>query len=406
MKRDGQEQEMPVFPVNSQRNMVIKVGGVEASNIRIKTGEEIEYLKDDEWVVGTVISYNSIKIQDKEVVELPANTPIRLKKNTQTSGILVLDIELYSIEYGSSDLQMMYQFLYGSGIIKDKLFGNIIASGGRQITVQSSMYVIDGFVGFFKIPQNVVVDIGDASVRKDLLVLRKVQAEGSIYLIIKKGVPSPNPSLPELTQNENGIYEIPVAEITVQANAQTISQGDIKDVRRNLRTLEELQNKQDELQKRYMIPPYYVQYADSNGNFNTNEAPSNWYKSMYGVTTAWQIIFNTESVYFRTEGSLANSGRSNGIQGDAGRELTGEAYSNGMRPYSSSSGIMYLTGGYDDFTAVAQSPERNAYSGIGIRASRQWSTANEFRVKNRLIRIYKLLTINSKKVSDIIGVLR
>ena len=44
MKRDGQEQEMPVFPVNSQRNMVIKVGGVEASNIRIKTGEEIEYL--------------------------------------------------------------------------------------------------------------------------------------------------------------------------------------------------------------------------------------------------------------------------------------------------------------------------------------------------------------------------
>ena len=148
------------------------------------------------------------------------------------------------------------------------------------------------------------------------------------------------------------------------------------------------------------------QYADSNGNFNTNEAPSNWYKSMYGVTTAWQIIFNTESVYFRTEGSLANSGRSNGIQGDAGRELTGEAYSNGMRPYSSSSGIIYLTGGYDDFTAVTQSPGRNAYSGIGIRASRQWSTANEFRVKNRLIRIYKLLTINSKKVSDIIGVLR
>lgn len=161
-----------------------------------------------------------------------------------------------------------------------------------------------------------------------------------------------------------------------------------------------------DINQRLMIPPYYVQYADSNGNFNTNEAPSNWYKSMYGVTTAWQIIFNTESVYFRTEGSLANSGRSNGIQGDAGRELTGEAYSNGMRPYSSSSGIIYLTGGYDDFTAVTQSPGRNAYSGIGIRASRQWSTANEFRVKNRLIRIYKLLTINSKKVSDIIGVLR
>lgn len=401
MKRDGQEQEMPVFPVNSQRNMVIKVGGVEASNIRIKTGEEIEYLKDDEWVVGTVISYNSIKIQDKEVVELPANTPIRLKKNTQTSGILVLDIELYSIEYGSSDLQMMYQFLYGSGIIKDKLFGNIIASGGRQITVQSSMYVIDGFVGFFKIPQNVVVDIGDASVRKDLLVLRKVQAEGSIYLIIKKGVPSPNPSLPELTQNENGIYEIPVAEITVQANAQTISQGDIKDVRRNLRTLDELQNKQDELQKRYMIPPYYVQYPDVNGNFNPNEEPSNWYKKMYNITTTWQIMFNTESVYFRTEGDLSNVGRVNGIQGDAGRSAFGTVnIADGLNGFSNPSGVFHTYG--------ASGAQINGISGnrgntiLGIDISRAYAVASEFRVKNRFVRIYKLLTINSKTVQEIL----
>lgn len=391
MKRDGQEQEMPVFPVNSQRNMVIKVGGVEASNIRIKTGEEIEYLKDDEWVVGTVISYNSIKIQDKEVVELPANTPIRLKKNTQTSGILVLDIELYSIEYGASDLQMMYQFLYGSGIIKDKLFGNIIASGGRQITVQSSMYVIDGFVGFFKIPQNVVVDIGDASVRKDLLVLRKVQAEGSIYLIIKKGVPSPNPSLPELTQNENGIYEIPVAEITVQANAQTISQGDIKDVRRNLRTL-------DELQKRYMIAPYYIQYPDTSGNFNANEEPSNWYKKMYNITTTWQIMFNSESVYFRTEGDLANVERSNGIQNDAGRNPGGSFYT--LFANGNIRGVFYE--GY--ITPRGFMPLDSTIWSEGVITmdlSRSYATANEFRVRNRLMRIYKLLTINDKSVNEI-----
>lgn len=391
MKRDGQEQEMPVFPVNSQRNMVIKVGGVEASNIRIKTGEEIEYLKDDEWVVGTVISYNSIKIQDKEVVELPANTPIRLKKNTQTSGILVLDIELYSIEYGASDLQMMYQFLYGSGIIKDKLFGNIIASGGRQITVQSSMYVIDGFVGFFKIPQNVVVDIGDASVRKDLLVLRKVQAEGSIYLIIKKGVPSPNPSLPELTQNENGIYEIPVAEITVQANAQTISQGDIKDVRRNLRTL-------DELQKRYMIPPYYIQYPLENGNFDANEEPSNWYKKMYNITTTWQIMFNTESVYFRTEGDLANAGRSNGLQNDAGKNARGNFYT--LFANGNIKGVFY-EGYITPRGFMLQDSTIWSEGVITMDLSHAYATANEFRVKNRLMRIYKLLTINDKSVNEI-----
>lgn len=396
MKRDGQEQEMPVFPVNSQRNMVIKVGGVEASNIRIKTGEEIEYLKDDEWVVGTVISYNSIKIQDKEVVELPANTPIRLKKNTQTSGILVLDIELYSIEYGSSDLQMMYQFLYGSGIIKDKLFGNIIASGGRQITVQSSMYVIDGFVGFFKIPQNVVVDIGDASVRKDLLVLRKVQAEGSIYLIIKKGVPSPNPSLPELTQNENGIYEIPVAEITVQANAQTISQGDIKDVRRNLRTLDELQNKQDELQKRYMIPPQFIQVSEADGTFDDNKSPATWYKNKYGVTTVWSLVYNGDSITLRTEGGLSNDRRNNGIQEDAGRNATGNFYL--IYAKNNTAGVFY-DDGYGENGNF--SPEYNPYWQVGriyMDLSRAYTTANEFRMRNRLMRIYILQSIEGISV--------
>lgn len=400
MKRDGQEQEMPVFPVNSQRNMVIKVGGVEASNIRIKTGEEIEYLKDDEWVVGTVISYNSIKIQDKEVVELPANTPIRLKKNTQTSGILVLDIELYSIEYGSSDLQMMYQFLYGSGIIKDKLFGNIIASGGRQITVQSSMYVIDGFVGFFKIPQNVVVDIGDASVRKDLLVLRKVQAEGSIYLIIKKGVPSPNPSLPELTQNENGIYEIPVAEITVQANAQTISQGDIKDVRRNLRTLDELQNKQDELQKRYMIPPQFIQVSEANGTFDDNKSPATWYKNKYGVTTVWSLVYNGDSITLRTEGGLSNDRRNNGIQEDAGRNATGSiniAASGAFSVLRGSTGIFYLASQLP-ITNGSNGNIGNGYQDMFIDLSRAYTTANEFRMRNRLMRIYILQSIEGISV--------
>ena len=400
MKRDGQEQEMPVFPVNSQRNMVIKVGGVEASNIRIKTGEEIEYLKDDEWVVGTVISYNSIKIQDKEVVELPANTPIRLKKNTQTSGILVLDIELYSIEYGSSDLQMMYQFLYGSGIIKDKLFGNIIASGGRQITVQSSMYVIDGFVGFFKIPQNVVVDIGDASVRKDLLVLRKVQAEGSIYLIIKKGVPSPNPSLPELTQNENGIYEIPVAEITVQANAQTISQGDIKDVRRNLRTLDELQNKQDELQKRYMIPPQFIQVSEANGTFDDNKSPATWYKNKYGVTTVWSLVYNGDSITLRTEGGLSNDRRNNGIQEDAGRNATGGihiATAGAFAVLRSSGGIFYIAKQLP-ISGGSNGNIGNGYQEMSIDLSRAYTTANEFRMRNRLMRIYILQSIEGISV--------
>lgn len=235
MQRNGITQDITVLPVNSQPIMVVQIGsGENIELIRWGIDTIIEYYVEatELWNEAKVLSPSSVKDEKtQEVVNLLANTPVRLKDNPTTSGLLVLSTKMYDIEYNAEDLQTTYQFLYGSGIVKDKLYGNIIASGGRQITVSSAQFVIDGFVGFFKSPQSVIVDIGDGSVRKDLLILRKVQAEGDIYLCIKRGIPSPNPEPPKLTQNMNGIYEIALAEISVQANSQTISQGDIKDVR-------------------------------------------------------------------------------------------------------------------------------------------------------------------------------
>ena len=235
MERNGKKQDITVLPVNSQPIMVVQIGsGENIELIRLGIDTIIEYYVETTglWNEAKVLSPSSVKDEKtQEVINLQANTPVRLKENPTTSGLLVLSTKMYDIEYNAEDLQTTYQFLYGSGIVKDKLYGNIIASGGRQITVSSSQFVIDGFVGFFKSPQSVIVDIGDGSVRKDLLILRKVQAEGDVYLCIKRGIPSPNPEPPKLTQNTNGIYEIALAEISVQANSQTISQGDIKDVR-------------------------------------------------------------------------------------------------------------------------------------------------------------------------------
>lgn len=235
MQRNGITQNITVLPVNSQPIMVVQIGsGENIELIRWGIDTIIEYYVETTglWNEAKVLSPSSVKDEKtQEVINLQANTPVRLKENPTTSGLLVLSTKMYDIEYNAEDLQTTYQFLYGSGIVKDKLYGNIIASGGRQITVSSSQFVIDGFVGFFKSPQSVIVDIGDGSVRKDLLILRKVQAEGDVYLCIKRGIPSPNPEPPKLTQNTNGIYEIALAEISVQANSQTISQGDIKDVR-------------------------------------------------------------------------------------------------------------------------------------------------------------------------------
>ena len=274
MQRNGITQATTVLPVNSQPVMVVQIGsGEDVELIRWGNNTVIEYYTEATgiWNEAKVLSPSTVKDEKtQEVVKLSANTPVRLKETPTTSGLLILSTKMYDIEYSAEDLQQTYQFLYGSGIVKDKLYGNIIASGGRQITVQSSMFVIDGFVGFFKSPQSVIVDIGDGSVRKDLLVLRKVQTEGDVYLAVKRGIPSPTPEPPKLTQNTNGIYEIALAEITVQANSVSISQGDVKDVRMSgfLTIID-------------MVYPVGSTYISFDANFDPNNA---W------QGTKWQLI--------------------------------------------------------------------------------------------------------------------
>lgn len=291
MQRNGITQATTVLPVNSQPVMVVQIGsGEDVELIRWGIDTVIEYYTEATgiWNEAKVLSPSTVKNEKtQDVVKLSANTPVRLKETPTTSGLLILSTKMYDIEYSAEDLQQTYQFLYGSGIVKDKLYGNIIASGGRQITVQSSMFVIDGFVGFFKSPQSVIVDIGDGSVRKDLLVLRKVQTEGDVYLAVKRGIPSPTPEPPKLTQNTNGIYEIALAEITVQANSVSISQGDVKDVRMSgfLTIID-------------MVYPVGSTYISLNANFNPNNA---W------QGTTWKLI--EAGRYLRATQTEANVGK-------------------------------------------------------------------------------------------------
>lgn len=171
---------------------------------------------------------------------------------------------------------------------------------------------------------------------------------------------------------------------------------------------ENVQTALDILNSRYMIPPYYIQYPDTSGNFNANEEPSNWYKKMYNITTTWQIIFNTESVYFRTEGDLSSVDRVNGIQGDAIRNIVGR--SNDVSPLASTASRTPFSGAlyFDQYRTNTNYKAQNAtnqpwgYIELCIDASRVVPIASENRVRNRLIRVYKLLSINGVSVEKIL----
>ena len=154
----------------------------------------------------------------------------------------------------------------------------------------------------------------------------------------------------------------------------------------------------DILNSRYMIPPQVIQVAEADGTFDDNKAPANWYKNMYSITTVWTLVYNGDGITLRTEGGLSNDRRNSGIQEDAGRNATGKFY--GLFARGTPQGIFY-TDGQGKTSGPGTQIEMWGEEYINFNLARSYTTANEFRVKNRLMRIYKLLTINDKSVNEI-----
>lgn len=247
MDKSGVTQEISSMFFDSVPEMCIVLG--DASNLtyqRISLDTVVEYLNESEWVEGVVSGCDTVTVGE-ESVTLAVNTTIRLKERPDIVGSLSLDKEFSSLEYSSKDLQVLNNLVYKSGVFKSMFFGEIQATGGMKITLTSSLAVIDGIVVFFETPQNVVLKAGYSTVRKDLIVIRKDQANGVSYLAVLEGVPDVNPRVPELTQNAFGVYEIPIAIITVQPNVVSISSRDIEDVRQLSLNLPELNQKIDDL---------------------------------------------------------------------------------------------------------------------------------------------------------------
>ena len=164
----------------------------------------------------------------------------------------------------------------------------------------------------------------------------------------------------------------------------------------------------DILNKRYMIPCYYEQLTDDEGNFLEEEEPANWYLALYGVITVWELVHNTKSVVFRTEGTKASVDRVNGLQPYGIKVITGNLL---PRIYNGSPVSFFEVDGC--FYSSFQSADGlNAGGAVGKTLSAHVTLNTALQIKsypddivvdNYQIRIYKLLTVNGKTVSDIIG---
>jgi len=151
------------------------------------------------------------------------------------------------------------------------------------------------------------------------------------------------------------------------------------------------------LEKFYPVGSRYIQFPQTDGSWNTAEEP----ETKFGGT--WEIIFKEEGVFFRTEGGTAdeeirNAGtsdvytpRTNGIQGDAVRNVSGYlGWLAEGRGYNgtSVSGAFYRTSAGAGGGMDSSGWYWNLYNQY-FSASRVVPTASENIVKNRLIRIWE-----------------
>jgi hypothetical protein len=97
----------------------------------------------------------------------------------------------------------------------------------------ASIALIRGHAGLATVNETATVSAAHASLpRIDLAVLRLDYAANNITFAIRAGTAASSPSAPSPVWGVSNQYEIPLAQIAVAANATTISNGNVTDVRR------------------------------------------------------------------------------------------------------------------------------------------------------------------------------
>ncbi|MGW4158691.1 tail fiber domain-containing protein [Streptomyces sp. NPDC004788] len=103
-------------------------------------------------------------------------------------------------------------------------------SSGMQVKVPSGFAVIRGHAVQSTDTEIVPISAASTSARTDRVVLRLDPTANQISLAVVEG--TPGGGLPALTQTDTGVYEFPLAQVTVAIGAATITPSAVTDDRR------------------------------------------------------------------------------------------------------------------------------------------------------------------------------
>lgn len=138
--------------------------------------------------------------------------------------------------YGSDRWAQIVAALMGTGVVAD--IGSelaVVESSPPAMSVNVGLgvaFVQGHYVEVYNAAETLAIAAADASnPRIDRVVVRRSLANRETVLAVLTGTPAASPTLPALTQDPAGTYEIPLAQVRVNANVLSIVNADITDER-------------------------------------------------------------------------------------------------------------------------------------------------------------------------------
>lgn len=136
--------------------------------------------------------------------------------------------------YNADQFAQYFAAFIGNGVhanLMDELQVSALQQPDMKVQVLSGRAFIDGRWYLNDSPYELQIDISDGvTSRIDSIVVRCDYSARDMYLAVKKGTPSANPSAPSL-QRDADAYELQLATVSIGAGTTSIQQASIKDTR-------------------------------------------------------------------------------------------------------------------------------------------------------------------------------
>ena len=139
-----------------------------------------------------------------------------------------------NIDTSESQYSALFSYFQDNGVAGDASGAstlNVTTTTGLGLSVAAGFAVIRGFAYQNTSAVALTVDTANSQPRVDTVVLRLDPSANTIVAAVKKGTAAASPSAPALTQIAGGVWEMPLADVYLSANATSLSPGDLVDRR-------------------------------------------------------------------------------------------------------------------------------------------------------------------------------